>query len=150
LFISPFFIKLAIHTFLMLYPLVAVFVAAAYFDYKEFRIPDYISAIGWLMLGFAWYIYADSAPLLIAGASFAIIYPLNSLIALRGKVLMAWGDILLIPVYVAYASGSPSFIVFLFAPLAAMGLYRITSSKDKRVSLAPFLAFGVLTSLLAA
>jgi len=134
----------------MLYPLLAVILAAAYFDYKEQRIPDYISAIGWLMLAFVWLFYADSAPLLIAGASFAIIYPLNSLIALRGKILMAWGDILLVPVYVAYAYGSPSFIVFLFAPLAAMGLYKITSSKDKRVALAPFLAFAALTSLLAA
>ena len=93
----------------MLYPLLAVILAAAYFDYKEQRIPDYISAIGWLMLAFVWLFYADSAPLLIAGASFAIIYPLNSFIALRGKILMAWGDILLVPVYVAYLSRTLSY-----------------------------------------
>lgn len=134
----------------MLYILLLVILSAAYFDYKYKRIPDFITAIGWLVLVFTWFFYADSAPLLIAGASFAILFPLNSVISLRAAPLLAWGDILLLPVYVAYCSSTPLFTTLLLTPLAAMFLYVLISGKNKQVALAPFLAFAAVISVLAA
>ena len=134
----------------MLYILLLVILSAAYFDYKYKRIPDFITAIGWLVLVFTWFFYADSAPLLIAGASFAILFPLNSFIALRAKPVLMWGDILLLPVYVAYCSSTISFTGFLLLPLALLFAYVIVTGKNTHIALAPFLAVAAVISVLAA
>jgi prepilin signal peptidase PulO-like enzyme (type II secretory pathway) len=134
----------------MLYPLISVFGVAAYFDYKHKRIPDVLTAIGWLVLVFAWFFYADSAPLLIAGASFAILFFINSYSAFLGKPIVMWGDILLVPVYAAYCSGTVSFTAFILLPLALLFAYVTVTGKNTHIALAPFLAASALISLLAA
>lgn len=134
----------------MLYPLIAVFLATGYYDYKYKKIPDVFTAVGWLMLLFTYAFYANSAPLLIAGVSFAILFSLNAFAALMDKPPLSWGDILLLPLYMGYASSFESSTLFLapLVPLVLIALYVAVTGKNKEVALAPFLAAASIFLLL--
>lgn len=137
----------------MLFVLLLIFAGTAYYDYLYKRIPDVFTAIGWFLLTLEAYFFAKPEYLTYAGASFAIFFLVNALIAQFKEPVLSWGDILLIPVYVGYSvfmANSPGELtLFLLAPLALLFLYVSVTGKNKNVALAPFLFMAALIALAA-
>lgn len=137
----------------MLVALLAPLFAAAVFDYKYKRIPDVITALGWLLLSLEAYVFSDSEPLLIAGASFAILFSLNAALAYLKEPLLSWGDILLVPVYGGYCSAvsksGGEVLLAALLPVFFLFVYVVLTGKNKEVALAPFLFLSALVILAA-
>lgn len=129
-------------------PLLLLFAAAAWFDYKERRIPDIITSTAWALIVFLWYFDPFTAVKLIAGAgvTFAGMYFVNN--AYR---FFAWGDILLFPVYVSYVlllSPSALTITLPFILLGCYVFFEIARGnkeiKKQNIPLAPFVFLSAL------
>lgn len=125
--------------------LLLLFAAAAWFDYKERRIPDLITSTAWALIVCYWCLDPFMALKLIAGAgvTFAFMYFVNNLYR-----FFAWGDILLFPVYVSYVillSPSVLMIALPFMLLGAYVFFEIARGnkeiKKQNIPLAPFI-FG--------
>lgn len=134
----------------MLYALLGIFAGTAYYDYEHKRIPDVLTAIGWFLLTLEAYFFAKPESLTYAGASFAILFLVNALMAQVKEPVLSWGDILLIPVYVGYskfmANEPGELTLFLITPLALLLVYALYSGERKKIALAPFLFIAALTA----
>jgi prepilin signal peptidase PulO-like enzyme (type II secretory pathway) len=132
----------------MLYVLVPVILTAGYFDYKSKRIPDFVTAFGWLCIALITLMYSDFIPIITAGAAFAVVFALNASVAIiKKEPLLGWGDVLLLPVYAAFCTGTANFWLFIFFPLSLLLGYVVYSGKDTHVALAPFLALSAFIAL---
>lgn len=81
---------------------------AGYFDYRERQIPDVVTAFLWL--AFFYFGTAYNIAVLVFGLLFAI----TSIIHLVWKKLIyGWGDLLIIPMFVAMLYPSPFMLTFL-------------------------------------
>lgn len=126
--------------------------AAAYWDYRYKRIPDIFTAFSWILVVLYSFLFPSTEPLLMAGASFAILFFINASLAQLKTPLLAWGDILLCPVYVAYsvfiANAPGELTLLLLLPLVFLFWYVFITGKKEKVALAPFLFISAISGLL--
>lgn len=129
-----------------------LFGIAAYFDFIKKEVPDFVTGFIWLAYSLSLLVIPDQSPGIVIFA-FAAVLVLNTLIFnLTKKAMLAWGDILLLPIWCGIVLpltskyGFVSIPYFLWSFGVAILWFRFETKKG--VPLAPVLFFSYLFALL--
>jgi len=89
------------------------FTFMAYDDYRRQSVDNKVTAILWILVGLALFMQQDINSFAVLILSFGFIYLINELFYSRFKnALVAWGDVLLVPLFLAFVYMQGIVLVF--------------------------------------
>jgi len=97
------------------------FTLMAYEDYTRNSVSNRVTAALWILVGLALYAHNSLGSLAVLGMSFGVIFLANEIFFSKfKKMLVAWGDILLVPTMLAFVSLQGTLTLFAWASLLVL------------------------------